>query len=415
MLISALIATAIVMTMLAALVPTLIRKAQIDNADAAAQTLNAIGSADFLYASKYGAFVTPAQLVGNLAATALQPCQNPFGFLMGSQSSAPRGYVMTFTPGATVPSSSFNCSGVVGYSSFQITMDPTDKLEASRRFLYSSSDTSIHFTDEARDATLSDPKYTLSADLVGGSNGNSTAPSNGTGYLGTWNQGQSYAIGSYVLLSPACIGSYAPGSADGGCSSGGVGMFVNISGKNNGMTGANEAWAGFPAGDSTDWQAVGGAVSFVPMGNPNPGITGTLGGAGNPLPVPNATSGTGGNPQNAFNTTNTVTGSSQNFTQLSVVLQTVVPAGGNGINVEVWSPRNGGQDVYCFIPAGGTSCTFSIGTSPTSGAQAFTYSGMGGFTENPFVVFPGDALQFVVNNFTGGSLTQIASATWTLQ
>ena len=261
-LISMLLAMTVMAILAAAIFPAVIRKGQIDNGNSAAYQLSQIGAAEFSYAKTYGAYVSPQTIAaGNLALPAT--CANPVGFLQGQLATPARGYpVPTISNG--IAAAQFSCQGIPGYSNFQISLDPTNALQATRHFIFDSATGKIFFTDEKRPATTADHVFSFSIGSSFGASGGSGNTSTGTNtYAGIWTTGQSYQVGQIVLFTPACQGSYPSGGcATGGSSNNGIAFFGNVSGSNS----------TYPPIDSADWQALGSSLGWTAF--PSPGLNG---------------------------------------------------------------------------------------------------------------------------------------------
>jgi hypothetical protein len=265
-LISVLLGAACVMILAAAILPSSIRLFQVNNEVGAAQSLGAIASANFTYASRYGSFVAPSALVGNLANTTAQPCANPLWLLQASQASASAGYKTPVFLGGTAATTP-PCTGINGFQSYQIQADPVSPLEATRHFLYDSSTSQIYFTTEPREATTADAIYQAPASLSVGS-GSSNNPQTGTAsnsLVTVWSATptQNYVQGSEVLRSAVASG-IACGSTNGPAY---YGVYVNLTGSN-----------GDPCTDAADWfySGIGTAPSPVVTAPPPTSLSGSI-------------------------------------------------------------------------------------------------------------------------------------------
>jgi type II secretory pathway pseudopilin PulG len=154
-LIGVLVTMACVLIMAAALLPSIFKMQQVTNERGAAQFLSTLNQTELVSATAYQQYFAPQSLTGSLALPI--SCSNPL-LLTGQMAQAPEGYVENFT-GSGTPSAP--CSGVTGYTSFSVALDPISTLAASRHFLLSSSDGVIHFS-EGRPATIADPIFAVS-------------------------------------------------------------------------------------------------------------------------------------------------------------------------------------------------------------------------------------------------------------
>jgi hypothetical protein len=281
-LISVLLAAACVMVLAAAILPSSIRLFQVNNEVGAAQSLGAMAAANFTYASRYGSFVAPSALVGNLANTTAQPCANPLWLLQASQASASAGYKAPVFLGGTAATTP-PCTGINGFQSYQIQVDPISPLEATRHFLYDSSTSQIYFTTEPREATTGDAVYQL-ASIGGGVGSGSAGTGGGTSGGGTtnnitvWNS-TAVAVGNSVLRATNINGDTCSAS---GSSGGYTGVYVSLIAGNtsdpcqNTGAGAN-SWfctCGIPTWSAAPPPGLNGTFQNVQAG-PGGGCSGT--------------------------------------------------------------------------------------------------------------------------------------------
>jgi prepilin-type N-terminal cleavage/methylation domain-containing protein len=331
------------------IVPSFIRTAQVNNEQSAASVAQAIGSAELAYANQFHQFVPPQNLVGNLAIA--PSCLNVFGLLQGSQTLSPTGYTMTWTPTGTANTTT--CAGVNGYSGFQIVLNPKSKALAQKYFLYSSIDTTIHYSTSGP-ASITDPVYTspTTATFGGGSgNGNGNGVGGGSVWGGNWNNSQSYLVGQIVV---------SPGSYNG--ATGNAGAYLSIT--------ANSG--NYPPADPADWLYLpGGSAGYSPA--PPPSLNSGSSGMG---PIALGGCGTGG-----FNTGNITTycaplyqvtgltsSSVSTYTKFSFTIPTTVSQtfyvaiGNSRSGGTAWCYMRGNQDTTCNnATQGGGSLTIGPG------------------------------------------------------
>jgi type II secretory pathway pseudopilin PulG len=264
-LISLLIAFAIMGVMLAAIAPALVRKTQNDNADSAASWAAGINAAEFQY-QNYGGYVPPQSLGGTFALP--KACNNPMLVSGQIANQLPAGYASTFNPGVVIATFSCPSGPTVAYLGYQLSLDPSNRLQASRHFFSCTGSSCsnpannglIKFAD-GRPAIENDSTYAILAPSI--QNGGGSSGNNGTGtnvWGGTWANG-SYSTGIIVL---------APTTYNG--STGSAGPYLSIT--SNG--GAN-----YPPSDPTDWLFLGGgAPNYTPAPPPTPpcssGVSGSL-------------------------------------------------------------------------------------------------------------------------------------------
>ena len=131
-LVGVLVAMAVMLVLMAALLPASLRLEQVNNESAAAEKLAQIGAAETAAGQLYGQYMTLDKMGGTLAAQ--NSCVNP-NLLSGAQTQAPAGYELI------VPAGSFNgvpanpASGCVGgFATYTIYMEPTSRLSGQRYF-----------------------------------------------------------------------------------------------------------------------------------------------------------------------------------------------------------------------------------------------------------------------------------------
>lgn len=130
MLISTLVAMAVMLMMLAAVAPALVRGQQVQNESAAAQQLFRIGSAETASGVLYGQYMTLDKMSGTLAAP--NSCTNP-NLLSGSQVQSSAGYQLIVGSFSGTPAAPMSgCP--TGYSNYILYMEPTSKLSGTRFF-----------------------------------------------------------------------------------------------------------------------------------------------------------------------------------------------------------------------------------------------------------------------------------------
>src|ERR1700691_305201 len=163
-LIGMLIACAVLLIMAAVAAPSIVKLTQASNENSAAGQLAQLGAAEFSMSQIKGVFVAPANLLGQLALPI--SCTNPM-LASGAQIQAPSAYNSICPPGPTLSTPS-GCAGVQGYSAYSISLTPINSLEAQRQLFMTSTDGGvIHFTDQNRPATISDPVMPISVPAQG--------------------------------------------------------------------------------------------------------------------------------------------------------------------------------------------------------------------------------------------------------
>lgn len=190
-LVSVLIVAAMILVLTAIMLPPAIKVLQVKNESAAAETLAVINAAETVSATVYGQYVVPANLTGSLASPI--SCANEM-LVPGGSTQAPDGYSLTFTGGGAATAPATTCSGIAGYNSFTMALNPTSVLSAQRTFFVSSADGGlIHFA-ENRPATISDQVMPVSVvnlgsllyQPLGTSATTPTGPTNPTNPAGTY-------------------------------------------------------------------------------------------------------------------------------------------------------------------------------------------------------------------------------------
>lgn len=163
LLLEMLVIVAILSLFLATLVPSGIRAIQAQNENSAAGQLAQLSAAEFSMMQLYGIAVPPTELTGTLA----QPinCANPM-LASGVQVISPKGYSLTFTPGASITPTVSSCGTVTGaVSTYSINLDPLNALGGIRHF-YTDQTQVIRFND-THTAGPSDPVYPVATPTQG--------------------------------------------------------------------------------------------------------------------------------------------------------------------------------------------------------------------------------------------------------
>lgn len=160
-LVSVLLAAAIVLVMLAALIPNTIRAMQSRIAATAAEQLAQIGASEMAMAQLYGEFVSPANLTGTL--TSPISCNNPF-LVSGAEIQAPENYTLTFAGGSS--QSGISGCTVAGFKTYTMNADPATSLAGSRHFFLDQTGV-VRFTNENREANASDAIYPITTPARG--------------------------------------------------------------------------------------------------------------------------------------------------------------------------------------------------------------------------------------------------------
>lgn len=206
-LLGVMIACAIMLVLLAAIAPAIIRNAQTTDAISAASTMAQLNAAEFAFAQSYQMYPAPIGLTGTLSQTL--SCSNPM-LLSGAQISNPPGYTIKWTP--KVVKASATCPSVTGYSGYTVSLDPDSKLQGTRHF-YSDTDDAggsnlIHFA-EGRPATTSDPIFSAIGNSLivvanGANNGSGGTPSCPAGSGETWNGSSCMCPQNQTLTGGVC-------------------------------------------------------------------------------------------------------------------------------------------------------------------------------------------------------------------
>jgi type II secretory pathway pseudopilin PulG len=158
-LVEIMLAAVIMLVLLAAIIPNLVRANQVGDELAASAQLAQIASAETVMAQEYGIYVPPAELTGNLSLTSPGSCSNVF-LLAGQGAQNPPGYAMTWSLDSATSSSNSGCSTVTSQAkAFHINVDPQNRLAGQRHFYLDQ--TGVVRSNNTRAATASDPVYAV--------------------------------------------------------------------------------------------------------------------------------------------------------------------------------------------------------------------------------------------------------------
>lgn len=187
-LVGVLVAMAVMLVLMAALLPASLRMEQTTNEISAAQAMAQLNAAEFAFAQSYAMFPPPSGLSGTLAQNL--SCSNPM-LLSGPLTQNPQGYTMVWTQKAVRASAT--CPAVTGYAGYTVSFEPQSKLQGSRYFFSDTDDpqgTQLIHVAEGRPATDSDPTYATPASsliVVANGGGGGGTPSCPAGSGETWN------------------------------------------------------------------------------------------------------------------------------------------------------------------------------------------------------------------------------------